>query len=105
MKEVAKIVRSKNSGPFEMTFDIMFDDEEIYERVKSANLLTDDTIKKLYRVPDEDILVNMYFKPALAWKCTIRRPYAQGSVGELDTLGTQQHAPLLDIVVPPVFIS
>lgn len=100
MSQVAKIVRSKNSGPFEMTFDIMFDDEETYERVKSANLLTNDTVKKLYRVKDEDILANIYFRPALAWKCTIKRPYAQGSVGELDTLGTQQHAPLLDIIVP-----
>ena len=42
----------------------------------------------------------MYFDPALAWKCTIKRPWAQGSVGERDTLGTQQHAPLLDIDVP-----
>ncbi|KAJ4861295.1 coA-transferase family III domain-containing protein [Trichoderma breve] len=42
----------------------------------------------------------MYFKPALAWKCTIKRPWAQGSVGERDTLGTQQHAPLLQIDVP-----
>ncbi|KFY80523.1 hypothetical protein V499_00627 [Pseudogymnoascus sp. VKM F-103] len=102
MLDVAKIVRSKNSGPFEMTFDIMFDDEETYQRVKAADLLTNETIKRLYRVEDGDILANMYFKPALAWKCTIKRPYAQGSVGELDTLGTQQHAPLLDIMVPGV---
>ncbi|RDL34698.1 Uncharacterized protein BP5553_07826 [Venustampulla echinocandica] len=100
MQDISKIVRSKNSGPFEMTFDIMFDDTETYERVKSAELLTNATIKKLYRVKDSDIIANMYFKPALAWKCTIKRPYAQGSVGELDTLGTQQHAPLLNIVVP-----
>ena len=44
----------------------------------------------------------MYFEAALAWKCTIRRPWAQGSVGERDTLGTAQHAPLLGIVVPPL---
>lgn len=99
--EIARVVRSKNSGPFELTLDVMFDTEAAYQRVKQADLLTNEVIKKLYRVEDEDIIINMYFEPALAWKCTIKRPWAQGSVGERDTLGTQQHAPLLTIQVPP----
>ncbi|KAJ0384595.1 hypothetical protein COL922a_008046 [Colletotrichum nupharicola] len=102
MRDVASVVRSKNSGPFELTFDIMFDDEKHYQRAKRANVLTNETIKKLYQIQDEDIVVNMYFDPALAWKCTIRRPRAQGSVGERDTLGTAQHAPLLSVAVPAV---
>ncbi|KAF4885841.1 hypothetical protein CGCF415_v015292 [Colletotrichum fructicola] len=102
MRDVASVVRSKNSGPFELTFDIMFDDEKHYQRVKRAHVLTNETIKKLYQIRDEDIVVNMYFDPALAWKCTIRRPWAQGSVGERDTLGTAQHAPLLSVAVPAV---
>ncbi|KAI8260914.1 hypothetical protein K4K56_006173 [Colletotrichum sp. SAR 10_98] len=100
LSQVARIIRSKNSGPFEMTFDVMFDDESVYRRVREANVFTNETIKKLYRVTDDDILTNMYFDPALAWKCTIKRPWAQGSVGERDTLGTQQHAPLLGIRIP-----
>lgn len=100
MMNIAKVIRSKNSGPFELTLDIMFDDYKSYERVKKADLLTNDVIKRLYQVEEEDILINMYFQPALAWKCTLKRPWAQGSFGERDTLGTQQHAPLLGIVVP-----
>ncbi|KAJ0123780.1 hypothetical protein J7T55_012249 [Diaporthe amygdali] len=100
LSSLARIIRSKNSGPFEMTFDVMFDQRNVYDRVKAANVLINDTIKKLYQVEDKEILTNMYFEPALAWKCTIRRPWAQGSVGELDTLGTQQHGPLLNILVP-----
>ncbi|KAF4439688.1 Formyl-coenzyme A transferase [Fusarium acutatum] len=100
MEELARIIRSKNSGPFELTFDIMFDDEAVYNRVREANILTNDVIKSLYRVRDDEILTNMFFEPALAWKCTIKRPWAQGSVGERDTLGTQQHALLLGIEVP-----
>lgn len=102
LNEVARIIRSKNSGPFELTFDVMFDDPAVYKRVKDADIFTNETIKSLYRVTDDDILTNMYFDPALAWKCTIKRPWAQGSVGERDTLGTQQHAPLLSIRVPEV---
>lgn len=100
MMEIAKIIRSKNSGPFEMTFDIMFDSVEAYNRVKSANILTNELIVSLYHLKTEDIIVNMFFEPALAWKCTIRRPWEQGTVGERDTLGTQQHGPLLTINVP-----
>lgn len=100
LSQIARIVRSKNSGPFEMTFDVMFDDIETFNRVKQADVLTNETIRKLYNVVDADILTNMYFEPALAWKCTIKRPWAQGSVGERDTLGTQQHAPLFDVVIP-----
>ncbi|KAK8104690.1 CaiB/baiF CoA-transferase family protein [Apiospora kogelbergensis] len=100
MEELARIIRSKNSGPFELTFDIMFDDVEVYRRVKDAQILGNEVIKKLYHVTDDEILTNMFFEPALAWKCTIKRPWAQGSVGERDTLGTQQHAPLLGIEVP-----
>ncbi|KAI9928603.1 hypothetical protein MW887_001818 [Aspergillus wentii] len=100
MMDIAKIIRSKNSGPFEMTFDIMFDTQEAYQRVKGANVLTDDLIMSLYHLKSEDIIVNMFFEPALAWKCTIRRPWEQGTVGERDTLGTQQHGPLLTIKVP-----
>ncbi|XEV07303.1 hypothetical protein FSHL1_012590 [Fusarium sambucinum] len=100
MEELARIIRSKNSGPFEMTFDIMFDDEAVYRRVRDANVLTNDMVKSLYCVQDDEILTNMFFEPALAWKCTIKRPWAQGSVGERDTLGTQQHALLLGIEVP-----
>ncbi|KAK4508747.1 hypothetical protein PRZ48_002486 [Zasmidium cellare] len=101
LASIARVVRSKNSGPFELTLDVMFDTEAAYQRVKKANLLTNEVIKRLYRVQDEDILTNMYFEPALGWKCTIKRPWAQGSVGERDTLGTQQHGPLLTIEVPP----
>ncbi|KAH7166590.1 hypothetical protein EDB81DRAFT_681488 [Dactylonectria macrodidyma] len=100
LSQLARIIRSKNSGPFEMTFDVMFDDVAVYERVKAVDKLGNETIKALFRVTDADILTNMYFDPALAWKCTIRRPWAQGSVGERDTLGTQQHAPLLGVVIP-----
>ncbi|OAA58434.1 CAIB/BAIF family enzyme [Niveomyces insectorum RCEF 264] len=102
MMDIAKVVRSKNSGPFELTLDIMFDSDASYRRVKAADLLTNDVIKGLYHVADDDIITNMYFDPALAWKCTIKRPWAQGSIGERDTLGTQQHAPLLTVKVPAI---
>ena len=31
--ELASLIRSKNAGPFELTFDVMFDNLERFERV------------------------------------------------------------------------
>ena len=38
--ELARVIRSKNAGPFELTFDIMFADAEIYERVKRSGVIS-----------------------------------------------------------------
>jgi hypothetical protein len=53
IRDLAKIVRSKNSGPFELTLDILFDDPITYHRVRKADILNKQTIKKLYRVEDD----------------------------------------------------
>ena len=34
MRELASVIRSKNAGPFEITFDILFADAETYRRVE-----------------------------------------------------------------------
>ncbi len=100
LKDIAKVIRSKNSGPFEITFDVIFDDDDAYQRVKSSGALDQTKLERLYNLPSADVVVCMFFDPAMAFKLTVRRPWAQGSVGERDTFGAQQHAPLMDIVLP-----
>ena len=100
LRQLAKVIRSKNSGPFELTFDVIFAEPAAYERVKSSGVLTRELMCRLYGVPDDDIVAFMFFAPALAFKFTLRRGWAQGSVGERDTFGAQQHAPLMDIEIP-----
>lgn len=100
LRELAKVVRSKNAGPFELTFDVIFDDPAIYGRVKASGAVTRERLAALYGVADEDVSTFQFFDPALAFKLTIRRPRPQGSVGETDTFGAQQHAPLLDLQIP-----
>lgn len=102
LRDLAKVVRSKNAGPYEITFDIMLPDEESYRRVKESGVLGEKLICELYHVQPEDIVAHMFFDPALAYKFTLKRPprSLQGSIGENDTFGTQQHAPLLDVEIP-----
>ena len=97
---IAKVVRSKNSGPFELTFDVMFDNVETYQHVKSSGVVTRASLGALYGICDADMTNFQFFDPALAFKFTIRRPRLQGSTGETDTFGAQQHAPLLELLIP-----
>ena len=99
LRALAKVVRSKNSGPFEITFDVIFDNVAVYEKVKTSGALTMQSMCALYGVAADQVVTLMFFDPAKAFKLTLKRSWAQGSVGERDTFGAQQHAPLLDVVV------
>ena len=99
LRDLAKVLRSKNSGPFEITFDVIFDNVAIYEKVKASGALTMESMCALYGVTADQVVTLMFFDPAKAFKLTLKRSWAQGSVGERDTFGAQQHAPLLDVAV------
>ena len=93
--DVASVIRSKNSGPFELTFDVIFKDFEIYNKVKDANIFSEKMFCELYHIKAEDIINIIHFDPAKAIKTTIVRPIPSGSLGETDVYGAQQHTPLM----------
>ena len=99
LSEVTNIIRSKNSGPYELTMDIMFKDEEYFKDVCERNVINEDLICELYKIKKEDIINIVEFKPAYAIKITIVRPICSGDLGERDVYGAQQHAPLLSIEI------
>jgi len=100
LSELAKTVRSKNAGVDKITFDVIFTDRAVYDRVKKARVLTRESIAKLYRIPTERISDFVEFDPANAIKFTIYRVSPSGSPGDPDIFGSQQYAPLLEIEVP-----
>ena len=38
LASLARLIRSKNAGPFVLTFDIMFDDVQTYSRVRDSGV-------------------------------------------------------------------
>jgi hypothetical protein len=97
--ELARLIRSKNAGPFELTFDVMFDDPGAFERVRASGALTRELIASIYRLPVEQ--VKFFVVPAaLAFKASIPRPRFQSDVLDSDNHGGQQYAPLIDIEIP-----
>ncbi|MCC7271261.1 MAG: DUF4387 domain-containing protein [Alphaproteobacteria bacterium] len=99
LRDLAKIVRSKNSGPFEVTLDVVFDDARTYRIVKASGALSRETVAALYGLRPDQVLTAEFFDPALAFKATLPRVVSSGSPAERDTYGGQQGAPLLDIAV------
>lgn len=96
--ELATLIRSKNAGAFTLTFDVMFDTEEVYRRVLRSRVLTKAVFAELYRVPEEEV---MFFEhdAARAIKISIPRPAIQGDRDDGDMYGGQQHAPLVDLLL------
>lgn len=93
--DIASVIRSKNSGPYELTFDIIFKDFDTYNAVKEARAIDEDFFCELYKIEKKEIINIVYFDPAKAIKITINRPIPSGALGETDVYGAQQHAPLM----------
>ena len=96
LKDIANVIRSKNAGPFELTLDILLKDEEMFEKLRKADIINKQVIACLYQIPEENVISIVYFPNAKAIKSTIVRPLPSGALGERDVYGAQQHAPLVN---------
>jgi hypothetical protein len=73
---LAEILHSKNAGPYEITFDIVFRNLACHERAQKPGELTKERIAKLYNIKPESVVARQVF----------RRPNARlrgGDCGEL----------------------
>ena len=98
LRDIAKVIRSKNAGALQFTMDVMFEDAATYEKVRDSGELMPRKLAPLYGVTDNEVAV-IPFDVAYAIKITLPRKIPSGSPGDTDIYGAQQHAPLLDIEV------
>ena len=89
------MIRSKNAGPFELTLDVLLKDDEMFRKIREAEVINKSVIAELYQIPEKDVISIVYFPNAKAIKATIVRPLSSGALGERDVYGAQQHAPLV----------
>ena len=99
LADLATLIRSKNAGPFFLTFDILFDDKEHYQLVKASQCLNAQTFATLYTCSVETV---RFFAcdNAFAFKFSIPRPLPQGDLEDGDLHGGQQFTPLMSIEIP-----
>lgn len=103
--DIAKVVRSKNAGPYEVTLDVMFDDWATYESIKKAGVLDAVVIAKMFSLKPEQVIWSGFFDAAMAFKATIPRQRngkaaSSGGFGEDDVHGSQQYVPLAMMALP-----
>jgi hypothetical protein len=98
LQDVLSSIRSKNAGPFTVTFDLFFPDRETYLDVVSQQVLTEERVGALYALEPDQVRI-FEFEPALAIKVSVPRLVPGGSPGDSDVAGGQQFVPLLSIPV------
>ena len=87
IRDIAAVCKSKNAGPFDLTIDVVFDSDEMYDRVRATGVLCPGLFARLYNVDETDILFTPY--PAgRAFKATLPRLkiltlFEQGNVRHL----------------------
>ena len=73
---LASIIRSKNAGPYEITFDLLFHDPALFHALATASppVLSKPILADLYGLASEaDVIFEGWFGQALGWKGTIPR--------------------------------
>ena len=101
LKDIVKIVRSKNAGPFKLTIDLFFDDKDKYLLVKNSKTITKRKIAKIYRIPEENVEGIFFVDNVLGIKVTIIKKTASDEIYATDVYGAQQHIPIMDLTIQP----
>lgn len=97
--DAATVLRSKNSGPFEITVDVLFTDPAIYYKIKELDLINKQLVSRLYNIEEANITHIVFFDQALGFKITFARKVSSGTFLDRDVYGAQQHAPLMELEV------
>lgn len=96
--ELTKLIRSKNAGPFELTFDIMFKDREAFDIAVNSGKISAEALARFYKVERKQI---RYFviPQLLTVKISIPRQAFSGDVRDTDVYGGQFHGPLVRLPI------
>ncbi len=94
--DAAAVLRSKNSGPFEITVDVLFTDPTMYYRIKNSGRIDKALVARLYDIEQDRITHLVFFDQALGFKITFARKVSSGTSLDRDVYGAQQYAPLME---------
>ena len=64
--DLAQVIRSKNSGPFQTTLDVIFDDEALYQQIKNSGQITPERVAQCYHMSVDRICEFVFLTPLSA---------------------------------------
>jgi hypothetical protein len=97
--DLATVIRSKNAGINEITYDILFKSREAYEVALASGEFGPRGVAAALGIEPERVLGSYRYDPAMAIKFTVRRGLLCGSPGDRDVFGAQHHARLQQLQI------
>lgn len=94
--DAARIVRSKNAGPFVVTIDLFFDDDENYRVARASTLLTPAGVAAAYGVAESTVKGVWWDDRIQAAKVSLVRWSSSSDPFCSDLFGAHLHTPLAD---------
>lgn len=95
--DAANVIRSKNAGPMNLTYDVIFRSKEFFDRARNSPEFQPASLSDRLDISESAILFHGFIGPSLAFKLTARREAVSGSRLDRDVYGCQEHVPLFGI--------
>lgn len=97
LTDITDIIRSKNAGINEITYDIFFKTDMYFNYAVDSGVFTNSNISQILNIPETDIIACLNFPIVNAIKITVHRQYLAGNIGDRDIFGAQQHSAFLQL--------
>jgi hypothetical protein len=94
--ERAKVLRSKNAGPFVITLDVIFGDRADFQSTRQS--ISAVRIAQAFKISEQDVLGIDFVDQLNAMKVSIRRRRPCGHPGDPDCYGMNQEQPLAQLL-------
>jgi hypothetical protein len=99
--DAAEFIYSKNAGPYLITFDSVFGNEESYKLAVASGAFAKPRLARLFGVSEDRIVSVHNYDAGHVIKFTMARDISSGDFGDRTVFGSQQWAPLLDLELTP----
>jgi hypothetical protein len=102
LRDLAVVLRSKNAGPFQVTIDVLFEDDAALDLVERSGVLEPGRVAAAYGLRADEVKGPFFHRAALAAKVTITKRSSAQDPFCTDLMGTAQHIPLaaLEVAAP-----
>lgn len=94
LDDAARVIRSKNAGPFTLTLDIFFSSAENFETARASRLMTPEGVAEAYGVAVDTVKGVYWDERVLAAKVSLKRWSSSADPFCSDMFGAHLHLPL-----------
>src|ERR1044072_4489066 len=94
LSDATDVIRSKNAGPFTVTIDLFFADEQRYAAARASALLTVEGVAAAYAVPVDQVKGVWWEERTRAAQVPLVRGSASTAPFCSDLFGAHLHTPL-----------